>query len=233
MKIEDLIALGMTQDQAEKAVKLAEDEQAKKVAEAEAKKQSEIDALSAKNNEILSEKKALQAKQEAEQEEKAKLEYEKNKAKGDVDALTAQHNTEMQALRKKYDDFVAETHKKAIQQVAKDIATQNATSPQNAALLQKLIMAENRITIDEAGNVKILDKNGNAALDILSYTNEIKTGGEYDALIVGTGASGTGAIGGVTGAGGTKQPSDYTYAERKALLEQNPQEFNRLYGTKG
>ena len=80
MKIEDLIALGMTQDQAEKAVKLAEDEQAKKVAEAEAKKQSEIDALSAKNNAILSEINALQAKQEAEQEEKAKLKYEKNKA---------------------------------------------------------------------------------------------------------------------------------------------------------
>ena len=53
MKIEDLIALGMTQDQAEKAVKLAEDEQAKKVAEAEAMRQQIKDSYTQASNNLM------------------------------------------------------------------------------------------------------------------------------------------------------------------------------------
>lgn len=222
MNLEQLLAMGLTQEQAEKVLADAKAE----VEKAEQAKQVELERLKANRDEILSEKKALQDKRDAEQAEKSRLEQEKAKAKGDIEALEAQYKAEIAKHEQKYADLVKANNTKLIESTAKDIARSLATNDINAELLQTLI--QGRITIDENGVPRILGADGQPSIATIDdFKNEIKSSGRYDALIVGTGASGVGSQG--QGSTGTKDPSDYTEAERADLLAKNPAEFNRLF----
>lgn len=222
MNLEQLLAMGLTQEQAEKVLADAKAE----IEKAEQAKQAELERLKANRDEILSEKKALQDKRDAEQAEKSRLEQEKAKAKGDIEALEAQHKAEVAKHEQKYADLVKANNTKLIESTAKDIARSLATNDINAELLQTLI--QGRITIDENGVSRILGADGQPTIATIDdFKNEIKSSGRYDALIVGTGASGVGSQG--QGSTGTKDPGDYTEAERADLLAKNPAEFNRLF----
>lgn len=224
MNLEQLLAMGLTQEQAEKVLADAKAE----IEKAEQAKQAELERLKANRDEILSEKKALQAKQDAEQAEKNKLEQEKAKAKGDIEALEAQYKAEIAKRDQQLADMVKANNTKLIESTAKDIARSLATNDINAELLQTLI--QGRITIDENGVQRILGADGQPTIATIDdFKNEIKSSGRYDALIVGTGASGVGSQG--QGSTGTKTLKDYTEAELVALQQSNPAEFNRIINT--
>lgn len=225
MNLEQLLAMGLTQEQAEKII--ADNKAA--IEQAEQAKQAELDRVKANRDEILSEKKSLQAKQDAELAEKAKLEQDKAKAKGDIEALEAQYKAELAKHEQKYADLVKANNTKFIESTAKDIARSLATNDINAELLQTLI--QGRITIDENGVPRILVADGQPSIATIDdFKSEIKSSGRYDALIVGTGASGVGSQG--QGTQGTKQASDYTESERIELATTNPNLFNQLFAQK-
>ena len=225
MTLEQLLALGLTQEQAEKI--LADNKTA--VEQAEQAKQAELERIKANRDEILSEKKALQAKQDAEQAEKTRLEQDKAKAKGDITALEEQYKAELAKRDSQIADMVKANNTNLIESTAKDIARSLATNDNNAELLQALI--HNRLGVDDSGSVKVLDKDGQPTISTVdSFKDEIKSCGRFDALIVGTGASGMGASG--QGSTGTKQASDYTEQERVELASKNPQLFTQLFTQK-
>ena len=221
MNLEQLLAMGLTQEQAEKII--ADNKAA--IEQAEQAKQAELDRVKANRDEILSEKKSLQAKQDAELAEKAKLEQDKAKAKGDIEALEAQYKAELAKHEQKYADLVKANNTKFIESTAKDIARSLATNDINAELLQTLI--QGRITIDENGVPRILGADGQPSIATIDdFKNEIKSSGRYDALIVGTSASGVGSQG--QGTQGTKTLKDYTEGELIELQKTNPAEFTRI-----
>ena len=221
MNLEQLLAMGLTQEQAEKII--ADNKAA--IEQAEQAKQAELDRVKANRDEILSEKKSLQAKQDAELAEKAKLEQDKAKAKGDIEALEAQYKAELAKHEQKYADLVKANNTKFIESTAKDIARSLATNDINAELLQTLI--QGRITIDENGVPRILGADGQPSIATIDdFKNEIKSSGRYDALIVGTSASGVGSQG--QGGTGTKTLKDYTEGELIELQKTNPAEFTRI-----
>ena len=108
------------------------------------------------------------------------------------------------------------------------IAGKHASNDTNRRNLERLI--RDFITVDETGNVVFLDENGvktNQTED--DFSKYIATSGQYDSLIVGTQASGTGSSG---VAGGAKAPSDMTEEERVQMYNTNPELFKQTFGIK-
>lgn len=219
MNLEQLLAMGLTQEQAEKIL-------ADAAAELE-KKQSEIEAIKSNRDEILREKKALKDKQDALDAEKSQKEQENLKSKGDIEALEKQYKDLIAQKDEAIANMLKANNDKLIDATAKDIATSLASNANNANLLKTLI--QNRITVGDNGEIKVLDANGQLSINTVDQLkNEIKSCGLYDSLITGTHASGVGAQGGNTPTG-TKSPADYTEKERVDLFNSNPALFKQLF----
>ena len=226
MKKEQFLAMGLTEEQADKIIADAQ-------AAVEAK-QAEIDAIKANKDTILNEKRTLKEKLDAIEAEKSQKLEDDAKTKGDVATLEAQYQAkEAQYQAKladqqaKYDALVNTINQNTVNQTANDIATSLASDAKSAKLLQRLITS--RLAIGDDGNVKVLGADGNVSIaTIEDFKNEIKTSGDFDALLLGSGASGTGTQG--TGAPPSpKQPHEYTEAERAQLLSTNPTLFKTLF----
>lgn len=224
MTLEQLLALGLTQEKAEQVLA----EQKAELEKAEQAKQAEIEAIKSNRDEILNEKKALQDKQNAEKSEKEKLEQEKARAKGDFEAIENQYKDKIASLEQEIVRRDKQRDTDIVQTTALKLASSLSDNPNNQEVLQMLI--EKRL-VAENGQVKITDSSGNLTIASLDdFAKEIKTSGKYDALITGTKASGTGASG--QSGTGTKQASDYTEQERVELASKNPQLFTQLFTQK-
>lgn len=219
MNKEQLLAMGLTEEQADKIIADAQ-------AAVEAK-QAEIDAIKANKDTILNEKRTLKEKLDAIEAEKSQKLEDDAKTKGDVATLEAQYQAKLADQQAKYDKLVNTINQNNVNQTANDIAASLASDAKSAKLLQRLITS--RLTIGEDGNVKVLGADGNVSIaTIEDFKNEIKTSGDFDALLLGSGASGTGTQG--TGAPPSpKQPHEYTEAERAQLLSTNPTLFKTLF----
>lgn len=219
MNKEQLLAMGLTEEQADKIIADAQ-------AAIEAK-QAEIDAIKANKDTILNEKRTLKEKLDAIEAEKNQKLQDDAKTKGDVETLEAQYKAKYDEQEAKYNALINKINQNSISQTASDIATSLASDAKSAKLLQRLITS--RLTVGDDGNVKVLGADGNVSIaTIEDFKNEIKTSGDFDALLLGSGASGTGTQG--TGAPQTpKQPHEYTEAERAQLLTTNPTLFKQLF----
>ena len=187
--------------------------------------QDEVEKLRKHSETLLAEKKAEQQKQREAQSEKDALAQEQARKKGDFDTLEKQYQDKIAKLEAEIVERDKQRDSDLVKSEALKLASSLSDNEHNQAILQMLI--EKRLAA-ENGQVKVVDDLGNATIStIADLKNEISTSGKFDSLITGTKASGVGATG--QGSTGTKDPSDYTEAERADLLAKNPAEFNRLF----
>ncbi len=165
-------------------------------------KPEDTSGLKNKANELLNEKKALEAQLAESQAEIKKLKV--NPPKGDDTKLQSQLDDAMSKLTESQNQYAelqntmkSEKRNSEAMKIASELTRDN----KRANLLAEKIA--NRIDIDN-GNVVVLDANGNPTVSTTAeLSSQIKS--EYDFLVDGSQASGGGAKGGSGGAAGAKQ----------------------------
>ena len=187
-----------------------------------------IEALKAKNEELLGETKA--AKQKArEREEAAQKAAEEAAAKsGDVEALTESWKAK---LTKREAELLAEVEKRdarlmdlTVNATASNIANELAVQG-SAGVLAKLVRERLKY---EDGKVTVLDAEGKpSALTVDELKKEVADDPALAPLIVGSRATGGGAAG-ARGGGAAKSWNEMSGMERVELRRTNPAEHARL-----
>ena len=157
--------------------------------ELQAKIDEQTAGLKAKVDELLAEKKKVQAERE-EARLAAKLEAEqKAAAENDYKQLFESQKGEADTLRRKIEDMNASITQQKISAEAGKIASQLTKNTQRADLLQEKI--SQRLTIVD-GELRVTDENGQLTVSTIDeLTASVR--GKYDFLVDGTQASGGGA----------------------------------------
>ncbi|WP_227430405.1 hypothetical protein [Psychrobacter sp. I-STPA6b] len=186
--------------------------------------ESEIERLRKHNETLLAEKKAKAEQAKQAEAERLKLEEENAKKSGDVEALEKSYQAKLEAKEKEISELKQQRDTDLLERESHRIASELTDNPANQKLLQRFI--QDKLSVSD-GQVKALDANGQPINQVADLVNEFKTCGDYDALITGTKASGTGGSG--QSGSTTKAPSEYTEAERLALAQSNPEQFKQLF----
>ena len=219
MNLEQLLAMGLTQEQAEKII--ADNKAAIEQYQA---LQDEVERMRKHNETLLAEKKAETEKRKAEQAGKDALAQEQARKKGDFDTLEKQYQDKIAKLEAEIVERDKQRDSDLVKSEALKLASSLSDNEHNQAILQMLI--EKRLTA-ENGQIKVTGGAGNLTIaSIADLKNEISTSGKFDSLITGTKASGVGATG--QGTQGTKTLKDYTEGELIELQKTNPAEFTRI-----
>lgn len=187
-----------------------------------------IDALKAKNEELLSETKAAKAKAREREEAAQKAAEEAAAKSGDVDALTKswqeKHSKREQELLADIQTRDARLMDLTVNATANNIANELAIQG-SAGVLAKLV--RDRLKYED-GKVTVLDAEGRpSALTVDELKKEIADDPGLAPLIVGSKATGGGA-GGARGGGAAKTWDQLTGMERVELRRNNPAEHARL-----
>ena len=160
---------------------------------------SEVDAMRAKMDELLTEaKKAKSAKREA--EEQARLETERlAREQGDYQQLHKSLEEKYSGLSSEYQALQDQIANEKRQTTAIRLATELADGA-NAELLSEFLTK--RLAYHEGG-IKVTNANGELTVSTLEdLKNEFKNDARYSALLKGTQSSGGGASGGSNNSGG-------------------------------
>ena len=187
-----------------------------------------MDAINAYRVAFIADKLLETEKQRQSKAEADRLAEEKAKAEGDVKTLEETWHKREEALLGEIGQLKQEKTETTVKSAISKIAGKHASNDTNRRNLERLI--RDFITVDETGNIVFLDENGvktNQTED--DFSKHIATSGQYDSLIVGTQASGTGSSG---VAGGAKAPSDMTEEERVQMYNTNPELFKQTFGIK-
>lgn len=127
-----------------------------------------------------------------------------------------------QAQQKNYELTVG----RAAQEMAGRLA-----KPHAQRLLAKEI--KERLTLDENGNIRVLDLQGNpSADDLVELESKLRIDPAYQDIIVINNSSGGGATGGNFGGGAAKKPSEMTEQERTELYRTDPAAYRQLFNIK-
>ncbi len=165
--------------------------------------QAQIDDLSGqlgkvnnKNQELISEKRAVQAaRDEAEQTAKIEAE-EKLKASSNFKELHKSSELEREKLQNELNDLRGKNEKKEVKVAAMDIASSLAEG-KNIKNLSKLIIDRLKYTSE---GVKVLNESGELTVSTLEeFKQQVQSSGDYDSLLKGNQSSGGGANGGKNG----------------------------------
>ncbi len=189
----------------------------KSFSEAEVKEllEKETAELRAKVDELLGETKTAKQKEREAVEQARKAAEERAKQENDYKSLFESSQQKSSEWEQKYNELQAGIRQEKRQSTAMNIST-GLASGANAKLLAKFV-AE-RVDIDEQGNTVVLSAEGKptvATLDDLK--KEIISSGEFDALLDGSKASGSGAAKSATGGAGGR--IDLTKASKEQKLE--------------
>lgn len=193
--------------------------------------EKELAGIKANRDALLEEKKEQQRLAQEAELEKKRLAEEAARKNGDLEAIENSwreklNNTE-QELKSKYDSAQKRIHELTVGRTAQELAGKLA-KPHAQRLLAKEI--NERLTLDENGNVRVLDAQGKpSALTIAELETELRNDVTYQDIILINNSSGGGATGGGFGGGAAKKPSEYTAEERVELLNTNPALFKQLF----
>ena len=159
-----------------------------------------------KKRQLLSEKKAEEAKRRAVQQT---AEEEKLKQSGDTEALLKSYQQKLKESDDRFNQLQEQLTKKEIRQKAIEIANDLKPLDKDAAdILADYI--EKRIKLSDGGML-FLDKDGHASvMDADSLKNEFKNSNKFKPLIIGSQATGGGAPGNT---GKTTYKSEMTRGE--------------------
>jgi hypothetical protein len=187
--------------------------------------QTQLDAIKAKNDELLGEtKRAKAARQQA--EEQARLEAEeKAKKDGDFEHLFKSSEEKRQNYEKELNDLRSSISRKECERQALDIAGQIANGPNEARLLSDHIVK--RLKHSDEG-FTILDGSGNpTVMKVDDLQAEFNSNDLFASLLKGNKSTGGGAAGSSSGGGATKT------ATREEFAQMNPHqkmEFSKAGG---
>lgn len=183
------------------------EEQATDVNEVDYKAQVEdlavqIDAIKAKNQELLNETKAAKAKTRAEADAAEQRKLEKAKKEGDFEQLLKSSEDQREQAMKELGTLRASIASEKVNAEALRIATELADGPK-AEFLQGEV-AKRLVYTDDG--IKVTDTHQNLTVSsIEDLKNELVSSGKLDFLLRGNKSSGGGASGSGSGATGVKQ----------------------------
>ena len=197
--------------------------------------EDEVAGIKANRDALLAEKKEQQRLAQEAEAERQRIEREAleeaARQKGDWQALEdsykaklAERETEFanqaDALRKKvYKLTVGEQAIKLAAEISK---------PHTQQIMSRFI--EERLTLDENNNVRVLDLQGKpSAMTIEDLKAEFKANAMFQDIVVINNSSGGGASGGGLGGGAAKKPSEYTEQERIDLYNRDPILFKQIF----
>lgn len=186
-----------------------------------------IEALKAKNDELLGEKKAAQQKAKEEAEKRQKEADEAAAKAGDIEAL-------QKSWGEKYAKLEAESGEKlkaAQSEIRRLVVVENAARiaselavPGSAEVLQRFI--EDRLDCDDSHKLTIRGADGKAsALTLDELKKEIASDKRFAPLILASKATGSGAAGVQNGGGAAKPLSQMGDAERTEWARRDPEGF--------
>ena len=197
--------------------------------------ESDIDGLKASRDALLAEKKEQQRLAQEAEAEKLRIEREAleeaARQKGDWQALEDSYKAK---LAEKENEFTsqAETLRKQVYKLTVgDQALKLASEISKSHAIG--IMApfiEQRLTLDENNNVRVLDLQGKpSAMTIDDLKQEFKVNAMFQDIVVANNSSGGGATGGGNGGGAAKNPKEMTEQERIDLYNRDPVLFKQLF----
>lgn len=176
------------------------------------------------NETLLAEKKAKQEQARQAQLERERLEQEQARKNGDLEKLEAAWQEKLTTYEQKVKELEAERERDIIQREARNAVAELTTDPKRQKLLTAFV--EPQATIRD-GQVWYKDANGQPVLTKAEFINIMKASGEYDVLIDGSRASGSGSSGQAGAL--TKSPIEMTEQERLDLKRSNPEQFKKLF----
>ena len=189
-------------------------------AELDAKIAEQVEALKAKNAELLGETKAERAKRQALETAQTEAEEARAKEKGEFKSLYEKTLAELEKERQSAQEYRQQVTRSTLEGEAGKIAAELSRDTARAALLSEQAQKFLKPTDDglqyEIGGVQV---DRAKALDHLRAS--------FPFLVDGSQASGGGATGGNGGAGSRKW-SEMTGAEKVALNREDPEAYQRL-----
>ena len=194
---------------------------------------SEESVAGLKNNHdlLLAEKKEQQRLAQAAAAEAARVAEEAARKNGDLEAIENSWK-EKYANRENELNEQLKAHQQRIYgltvgQQASELAAKLAVAGSASVLLPHI---QNRITLDENNNIRVLDSQGKpSAMTIDELAIEFRNNPAFKPLIAANASSGSGAAGNGFGGGAAKEPKDYTEQERRELKAGNPILFAQLF----
>lgn len=177
----------------------------------------------------------------ADEAEAARLEAERKlgevegndaRKRGDLDSIERSWSQKVEAAKteagKIIDKLKAQLSTLLVTDKAREIAQEISTAP--AVLLPHIIA---KLTADlegETPTTRVLGEDGKpTALTLDDLKKSFVDSKDFAPIIIGSKATGSGGAGGNQGGGASKQPSEYTEAERTELFRRDRAEFNRLF----
>lgn len=154
------------------------------------------------------------------------------KKRGDIAAIETSWSQKLEAEKKKNEKALtalkAQLEKVMIEGAINSIASEIFTNPKRDSRL-----LSDRVYVDYEGEtptVRVKDREGKpSALSLEDLKKETVDNKDFADILVGSKASGSGGTGGGNGGGATKQPKDYTEAERVELFRTNPVKFRQMF----
>ena len=193
--------------------------------------QEDVSGLKAKLDELLGEKKEAKRKADEAAAEAKRIAEEAARKNGDLEAIENSWK-EKYANRENELNEQLKAHQQRIYgltvgQQATELASKLAVTGSASVLLPHI---QNRITLDENNNIRVLDSQGKpSAMTIDELAIEFRNNPAFKPLIAANPSSGGGASSGSFGGGAAKKPSEYTEQERRELKSANPELFKQLF----
>ena len=189
------------------------------------------EALKAKNDELLAEKRKAQAKAEQEAEARQKAADEAAAKSGDVESLTKSFEERLAKreaeLTKERDEYRAKFHDLTVGAKVREISA--AVSKDFPDLVEPF--AARRIALD-GDKYQVRDDNGNlTANTVEDLIQELRNDPRFAAIVEESRMSG-GGVAGVKGGSATKSLSEMGDAERVAWARRDPEGFAKASALK-
>lgn len=200
--------------------------------------ESEIDGLKASRDALLAEKKEQQRLAQEAENEKLRIEREAleeaARQKGDWQALEDSYKAKLAEKETEFTSQAENLRKQVYKLTVGDQALKLASEISKSHAIGIMTpFIEQRLTLDENNNVRVLDLQGKpSAMTIDDLKQEFKANAMFQDIVVANNSSGGGATGVGFGGGAAKKPSEYTEQERKELRLSNPALFDQLFKSK-
>ena len=190
--------------------------------------ESDLEGIKANRDALLAEKKEQQRKAEEAEAERQRIEREAAeeaaRQKGDWQALEDSYKAKLAERETEFanqaDALRKQVYKLTVGEQAIKLAAE-ISKPHTQQIMSRFI--EERLTLDENNNVRVLDLQGKpSAMTIDDLKAEFKANAMFQDIVVINNSSGGGASGGGLGGGAAKNPKDMTTQERADWATRDP-----------
>lgn len=184
---------------------------------------------------LLAEKKEQQRLAQEAEAEKLRIEREAleeaARQKGDWQALEDSYKAKLAEKETEFSSQAETLRKQVYKLTVGDQALKLASEISKSHAIGIMTpFIEQRLTLDENNNVRVLDLQGKpSAMTIDDLKQEFKVNAMFQDIVVANNSSGGGATGGGFGGGATKNPKEMTEQERIDLYNRDPVLFKQLF----